>query len=191
MIKLTLFGKKKEEKPEFSVENELLPELQRLKEEVEKGGTLDFGQLPQNTVPQTAPLPLKQNTRVQHTPQGFQPQPTIQAPTQNMYTPPQPTNMSVIPPGEQEQRKIALPSTQNIEKRLYEERPELYIKIDDYKRVLELLDRLKVRLKDLESILEELKMIKDKEGEKLEEMREELENTKENINSVLDLLKQP
>jgi len=191
MIKLTLFGKKKEEKSESSVENELLPELQRLKEEVEKGATLDFESLHQNAESQSAPLPLGQNTGIQTTPQGFQQQPVAQTPVQNIYTQPQPVNIPVIPSGEQEQRQSTLPATQTIEKKRYEEKPELYIKIDDYKKVLELLDKLKVRLKDLENILEELKMIKDKEGEKLEEMREELENTKENINSVLNLLKQP
>jgi len=193
MIKLTLFGKKKEEKHESSVENELLPELQRLKEEVEKGGNLDFRSLYQATESQhTTQLPLEQNTRMQPTvSQGFQSQPTVQTPVQNMYAPPQPSNMPMNPPIGQEQRQLAPPTTQTIEKKMYEEKPELYIKIDDYKKVLELLDKLKVRLKELESILEELKMIKDKEGEKLEEMREELENTKENINSVLNLLKQP
>ena len=191
MIKLTLFGKKKEEKSESSVENELLPELQRLKEEVEKGSTLDFESLHQNAETQPAPLPLGQNTGIQTTPQGFQQQPVAQTPVQNIYTQPQPVNIPVIPSGEQEQRQSTLPATQTIEKKRYEEKPELYIKIDDYKKVLELLDKLKVRLKDLENILEELKMIKDKESEKLEEMREELENTKENINSVLNLLKQP
>jgi len=184
MIKLTLFGKKKEKKSEPSIENELFPELQRLKEEVEKGATLDFG-LRQNTEQQST-LPLGQNTGMQTTSQTFQPQPTI---TQNIQ--PQPINVPVTPPVEQEQKQITSTTTQTIEKERHGEKPELYIKIDDYKRVLDLLDKLKVRLKDLENILEELKMIKDKEGEKLEEMREELENTKENINSVLNLLKQP
>ena len=76
------------------------------------------------------------------------------------------------------------------ESRLEErESPEIYVKLDNYKKVLELLEKLKVKLKEIESIVNELKSVKESEVAKLEEIKDRLEKSKDSIGEVLENLK--
>jgi len=69
------------------------------------------------------------------------------------------------------------------------ETPEIYVKLENYKKVLDLLEKLKVKLKEIESLVNELKSVKDSEISKLEEIKERLEKSKEDMGEVLESLK--
>jgi len=191
MIKLFSLGKKKEERHEPASDDMLFAELQKIKEEIEKGsfgGSSLFGELGGKATGGPSQLtPSSQATTQQVSPL---PPPPTTMPQQQASMPllPPPTP-SPQPQPEQQSQSTQIPKTEpRAEHR--EEKVELYIKIDHYERVLDILDRLKLKLKDLEHIINELKEIKDQENTKLEEMRDQLENAKENINDVLSLLKQ-
>ncbi|NAZ26360.1 MAG: hypothetical protein GU343_02395 [Nanoarchaeota archaeon] len=79
-------------------------------------------------------------------------------------------------------------------KHLKEERPlevrkELLIKIEDYKRVRELLQQLKEKMSEVEKIVSELKEDENKRLESIKGLKEKLEESKSNINSVLDIFR--
>jgi len=93
--------------------------------------------------------------------------------------PPMPQNLQV-------QQQV-----QTVESRSFAEReaPEIYVKLDNYKKVLDLLEKLKVKLREIESLVSELKSIKESEVSKLEEIKDRLERSKEDIGEVLENLK--
>jgi hypothetical protein len=79
-------------------------------------------------------------------------------------------------------------------KHLKEEKPlevrkELLIKIEDYKRVRELLQQLKEKMSEVERIVSELKEDENKRLESIKGLKEKLEESKSNINSVLDIFR--
>jgi len=79
-------------------------------------------------------------------------------------------------------------------KHLKEEKPlevrkELLIKIEDYKRVRELLQQLKEKMSEVEKIVSELKEDENKRLESIKGLKEKLEESKGNINSVLDIFR--
>ncbi|EOD42650.1 Uncharacterized protein Nst1_382 [Candidatus Nanobsidianus stetteri] len=79
-------------------------------------------------------------------------------------------------------------------KHLKEEKPlevrkELLIKIEDYKRVRELLQQLKEKMSEVEKIVSELKEDENKRLESIKGLKEKLEESKSNINSVLDIFR--
>ena len=191
MIKLFSLGKKKEQKAESPAEDMLFSELQKIKEEIERGSTSGmsnlFGEQFSSQLPSSPQIAQQQSPQVQSppapTPNPMQLQPTIPSPTPQIPAPQPTEQQSTL---SREEPRVSVESRAEHK----EERAELYIKIDQYEKVLDILDRLKVKLKDLEHIINELKEIKEQENTKLEEMRDQLENTKENINDVLSLLKQ-
>jgi len=88
----------------------------------------------------------------------------------------------------------AMPQPQKIESKVEnriaeKEAPEIYVKLDNYKKVLDLLEKLKVKFKEIESLVNELKSVKESEVSKLEEIKERLEKSKEDIGEVLENLK--
>jgi len=91
-----------------------------------------------------------------------------------------------MPQGPQVQQPI-----QKIESKPVVEReaPEIYVKLDNYKKVLDLLEKLKIKLREIESLVSELKSIKESEVSKLEEIKDRLERSKEDIGEVLENLK--
>jgi len=207
MIKLFSLGKKKEEKAETPADDMLFAELQKIKEEIEKGSSPNisnlFGEMPSSSVtsapnmpqprqaaaqqqmPQQLPMPLSSSNVP--APQAAPQQPQTLLPPPQQYQPqPTPQPSTTL----REEESFHPPEHERYEEHHKEEKAELYIKIDHYEKVLDILDRLKVKLKDLEHIINELKDIKEQENIKLEEMRDQLETTKENINDVLSLLKQ-
>jgi len=85
---------------------------------------------------------------------------------------------------------VPQPQPQRVESKIEErEAPEIYVKLDNYKKVLDLLEKLKVKLKEIESLVNELKSVKESEVSKLEEIKERLERSKEDIGEVLENLK--
>ncbi|RIB35134.1 MAG: hypothetical protein BXU00_02955 [Candidatus Nanoclepta minutus] len=85
------------------------------------------------------------------------------------------------------EQPVQLPKAENkVEEK---ESPEIYVKLDNYKKVLDLLDKLKVKLKEIESLVGELRSVKESEVSKLEEIKERLEKSKEDIGEVLENLK--
>ncbi len=70
-----------------------------------------------------------------------------------------------------------------------EAKKELLIKIEDYKRVRELLQQLKEKMSEIEKIVNELKEDENKRLESIRGLKEKLEESKSNINSVLDIFR--
>ncbi len=70
-----------------------------------------------------------------------------------------------------------------------EVKKELLIKIEDYKRVRELLQQLKEKMSEIEKIVSELKEDENKRLESIRGLKEKLEESKSNINSVLDIFR--
>ena len=75
------------------------------------------------------------------------------------------------------------------EEKSLEVRKELLIKIEDYKRVRELLQQLKEKMSEVEKIVSELKEDENKRLESIKGLKEKLEESKSNINSVLDIFR--
>jgi len=75
------------------------------------------------------------------------------------------------------------------EERPLEVRKELLIKIEDYKKVRELLQQLKEKMSEVERIVNELKEDENKRLESIKGLKEKLEESKSNINSVLDIFR--
>ena len=75
------------------------------------------------------------------------------------------------------------------EEKPLEVRKELLIKIEDYKRVRELLQQLKEKMSDIERIVTELKEDENKRLDSVRGLKEKLEESKGNINSVLDIFR--
>jgi len=75
------------------------------------------------------------------------------------------------------------------EEKPLEVRKELLIKIEDYKRVRELLQQLKEKMSEVEKIVSELKEDENKRLESIKGLKEKLEESKSNINSVLDIFR--
>jgi hypothetical protein len=75
------------------------------------------------------------------------------------------------------------------EERPLEVRKELLIKIEDYKKVRELLQKLKEKMSEVERIVNELKEDENKRLESIKGLKEKLEESKSNINSVLDIFR--
>ena len=70
-----------------------------------------------------------------------------------------------------------------------EVKKELLIKIEDYKRIRELLQQLKEKMSEIEKIVSELKEDENKRLESIRGLKEKLEESKSNINSVLDIFR--
>jgi len=75
------------------------------------------------------------------------------------------------------------------EEKPLEVRKELLIKIEDYKKVRELLQKLKEKMSEVERIVNELKEDENKRIESIKGLKEKLEESKSNINSVLDIFR--
>jgi hypothetical protein len=75
------------------------------------------------------------------------------------------------------------------EEKPLEVRKELLIKIEDYKRVRELLQQLKEKMSEVEKLVSELKEDENKRLESIKGLKEKLEESKSNINSVLDIFR--
>ena len=75
------------------------------------------------------------------------------------------------------------------EKESLKVKKELLIKIEDYKRVRELLQQLKEKMSEVEKIVSELKEDEYKRLESIKGLKEKLEESKSNINSVLDIFR--
>ena len=75
------------------------------------------------------------------------------------------------------------------EERSLEVRKELLIKIEDYKKVRELLQQLKEKMSEVERIVSELKEDENKRLDSIKGLKEKLEESKSNINSVLDIFR--
>jgi len=75
------------------------------------------------------------------------------------------------------------------EEKPLEVRKELLIKIEDYKKVRELLQQLKEKMSEVEKIVNELKEDENKRIESIKGLKEKLEESKSNINSVLDIFR--
>ena len=173
------FGKKKKAKIENipPAEEDVFPELKRIKDEIDR----------------TLPQPNMQQEMSPTFGREFENVPLFQqyqqgTPTQAIN---QPFPALPLQPQQNTMTKATSPTKQvpleTIEK---EERPELYVKIDDYKKVLELLDKLKLKVKELETILTQLREMKENEMEKVEELKQQLEDAKENVNNILGILRQ-
>lgn len=89
------------------------------------------------------------------------------------------------------ERKEKIEPEEIIERRLSidKEERELYIKLEDYKRLIELLNKIKTKLKDIEDILNDIKNLKKQELDKIENNNEKLSQLRESIDDVLGLLK--
>ncbi|MEM1782759.1 MAG: hypothetical protein QW678_03595 [Candidatus Aenigmatarchaeota archaeon] len=92
-------------------------------------------------------------------------------------------------PLQKEEEKTTLVEKESIKTTIEKESPEIYVKLDNYKKVLNLLEKLKVKLKEIENLVNEIKSIKENEVNKLEEIKQRLEQSKENIGEVLENLK--
>ncbi|MEM1804779.1 MAG: hypothetical protein QXI77_02155 [Nanopusillaceae archaeon] len=92
-------------------------------------------------------------------------------------------------PLQKEEEKATLVEKESIKATIEKESPEIYVKLDNYKKVLNLLEKLKVKLKEIENLVNEIKGIKENEVNKLEEIKQRLEQSKENIGEVLENLK--
>ena len=75
------------------------------------------------------------------------------------------------------------------EEKPLEVRKEILIKIEDYKKVRELLQQLKEKMSEVERIVSELKEDENKRLESIKGLKEKLEESKSNINSVLDIFR--
>jgi len=75
------------------------------------------------------------------------------------------------------------------EEKPLEVRKELLIKVEDYKKVRELLQQLKEKMSEVERIVNELKEDENKRIESIKGLKEKLEESKSNINSVLDIFR--
>lgn len=69
------------------------------------------------------------------------------------------------------------------------EEKDIYIKIEDYKKLVELLNKVKTKLKEIDSLLSEIKDVKAKELEKLKANKAKLEESKGDIDAILNMLK--
>jgi len=172
------------------IESEIFPELEKIKEEIDKAFSQPIASIStESPIYQTQrqatqsvmgfPFGETQGTAIYNTPQKqiMVQQPTIPTISSTQFQ---------IPPQPKIETQVTLEKAEKVE-----EKPELYIKIDDYKRVLELLDKLKLKVKELENIFTQLREMKERESDKIEELRQQLEDTKENLNNILGILKQP
>lgn len=178
-----LFKKGKNKK----AEEDLFGDLEDLKKELEvseKPLSLQQNQLQQMFLPAEQPRmqqiqPLGLPPLEQPFPQPLQqPQPIGQQFQQQIKPPVQPQK-----PLQQEQK--VEPQVKKSES----EKSEIYVKLDDYKRLLEILEKLKLKLREIESYVNELKEIKENEVTKIEDIKNRIENSKEDISSILDILK--
>jgi len=166
-----VFGSKKSKKREE--EMGFIEDLESM-----KGDILGPGPLVETSREPLQLQPLPSPTR----------QPLTGQPTGGELTqlpPPMPQNLQAPQPVQ------ALQSVQTVESKpaIEKEAPEIYVKLDNYKKVLDLLEKLKIKLREIESLVSELKSIKESEVSKLEEIKDRLERSKEDIGEVLENLK--
>ncbi len=162
---LLAFGKKKEEK---APSPDVFPELEKLKAEIEGLAKQD------NLASSGAELPPLPS------PAPKSEQPSLPVPE------PKPVELPTPKPEPQSVQNMINPHAYTAGSA---EKPELYVKIEKYKEMLELLDKIKLKLADLESVLEKLREIKEQEASKLSEWKNELEDAKTKIDEVLNIVK--
>lgn len=183
-----LFGRKKRE-PETS--GDIFSELEQYKQDI--GGTDLFGNQNAKNMndlfgqnQQLLP-PINQQGQQQQLLQFSQPSQQ----TQQLLPPPPPPFPQI------EQPKIEKTVEKEVEKETMEEkgkeekteRNEIYVKLEDYKRLLEILEKIKLKLKEIESYVNELREMKEKEVSKMDEIKDRIDNSKEDISGILDILK--
>lgn len=210
MISFLSFGKKKESKKDVDVhDDDIFPELMELRNRVDKGvdnrgDSLPFEEFNPFRQLEGSNLPTFQKQEneshmktMQHTPLSL---PTMRSlneqPIQQLSPPPQPIQQQLetshtIPTPEptlstERRENIAEFKEASMKE---EEKPELYIKVDDYKEVLSILKTIRAKLTEIDSLISEIRDIKSKEIERLNISKKELEESKSNVDRVLELLK--
>lgn len=67
----------------------------------------------------------------------------------------------------------------------------VFVKIEDYKRVLELIENLKAKLDNAKSVIEHIEQLKNQEDAEIEKCKERLENLTTKVTSIDNILTTP